>query len=123
MAYIADSVLDAGLIHIRTNATVLHICSAEPSNLAAVSGLTLGIKDNPVISTPDDRPGGGRQVTVSAITDGAATSTGQAGHYALVSTTELLAAGPLVAQIAVASGGQFTLTAFPVGIPDAVPSA
>lgn len=119
MSFITDSSLDAGLTYIRSNATVLHICSSEPANYAGVAGVSLGTKSAPTIATPADRTGGGRQITVSAITDGAVSANGTASHYAIVSGSELLVSGALTASQAVTSGNTFTLTSFTIGIPDA----
>lgn len=119
MSYITDSALDAALSYIDTNAAVLHICSAEPANYAGVAAVTLGIKTPPAISTPADRALGGREITVSAISDGEVTGTGTATHYAIVSASALLVTGALNASQAVTDGNTFTLTSFTIGIPDA----
>lgn len=119
MSFISDSALDAGLDYIDTNATALHICSAEPAAYGDIATSTLGNKSTPEIAAPADRTGGGRQITVSAITDGTVTATGTATHFAIVSGSELLAAGALGASQAVTSGNPFTLTSLEIGIPDA----
>lgn len=120
MAFITDSAFDAALNYIRTNATALHICSAQPTDYANVSSVSLGIKTSPVIASPANRTGGGRQITVSAITDGEVTAGGDASNYAIVSGSELLASGDLSTTRAVTSGSVFTLTEFEIGVPDAV---
>lgn len=120
MASIGDRVLDAGLTTLDTEATHLYICSSEPASYAAVAGVALGNKSAVAISAPADRTGGGREVTVSAITDGSVTATGTATHYAITDNTNsrLLATAALSASQAVTSGNTFTLTSFKIGIPD-----
>lgn len=121
MAFLHDEVFDQGLEYLVAQATALHICSAEPTTLAeATSTLTLGNKATPTISAPADRAGGGREVTISAFADGNVTATGNASHWALVSSTQLLATSGLSAVQAVTSGNSFEITAFTIGIPDPV---
>jgi len=121
MAVLNDKVFDSGLAILDTDTEALHILSGDPgltwSNIAA---LDLGNKTPPVVSAPGDRGAGGREVTISAITDGSVTATDTATHYALVDTslTLILASGALASSQAVTSGNTFTLTEFTVGIPD-----
>lgn len=122
MPLIADYVLDAALSKLSTEANRLDICSSEPTSYAqATSSVTLGNKALPSVSPPTDRSGGGRKVTVAAISGGSVTSTGTASHYALTDTinSRLLAAGPLGSSAEVTSGGTFSLDAFDIGVPDA----
>jgi hypothetical protein len=121
MATLHNDVFDLGLTKLDTDVNALHITSQEATTYAeATSTYTLGNKATPTISAPADRSGGGRKVTVSAITDGTVTATATATHYALVdtATSRLLATGELDASQAVTNGNPFTLTAFAVGIPD-----
>lgn len=121
MSALGDRVFDAGLSALDTEANRLCICSAQPSSYSeANSSLRLGYKDSPAVSAPADRSGGGREVTVSAITDGTIDASGTASHYALVDTvnSRLLAAGSLSASQAVTSGNPFSLSSFKIGIPD-----
>ena len=123
MAYLSDNVLDASLEYISTNATHLYICSQEPTTLTeATTTYALGSKAGPTFGAIQDREeeGGGRELPVDAITGGAVTDTGTATHYALVSNTELLAAGAISNPQVVTSGNSFNLAAFTIGIPDAV---
>ena len=120
MAYINDYVLDNGLGVFNAQCNRLDICSQEPATYAeATSTYTLGNKIPPTCSVPGVRSGGGREVIVSAITNGTVTATGTATHWALTDTSNsrLLAAGSLGSVQVVISGNPFTLTAFPVGIP------
>ena len=121
MASLGDRVFDSGLTVLDTEANRLDICSTEPTSYAeATSTYTLGNKTSPTISAPADRTGGGRKVTVSAITDGSVTGTGTAAYYALVDTgnSRLLATGSLSSSQSVTSGNTFTLESFDIGIPD-----
>ena len=121
MATLGDRVFDNGLSVLSNEANRLDICSQEPTTYTeATSTYTLGNKTSPTISSPADRTGGGREVTVSAISDGSVTATGTATHYAITDTTNsrLLATGSLSSSQSVTSGNTFTLTEFTIGIPD-----
>ena len=124
MAFLSDSVLDNGLAYIDTNATRVDICSVEPTTYsqATTSGAnSLGNKTGINPAAPADRTGGGRQVTIPAITDGAVSADGTAAYWALTNGTDtLIATGALSASQAVTNGNTFTLDAFEIGIPDAV---
>lgn len=118
---LADRVFDNGLTVLDTEATHLYICSALPTTFTeASSTYALGSKATPTVGAPADRSGGGREVTVSAITDGAVSASGTASHWALTDNTNsrLLAAGTLSANQAVTNGNPFTLTSFKIGVPD-----
>ena len=121
MASLSNNVFDSGLNYLDTNASHVYICSQEPTTYTeAITTYALGNKATPTIAAPADRTGGGRQVTVSAITDGSVTADGTATHYGIVYAggAELLAAGALSASQVVTNGNTFTLTEFEVGIPD-----
>lgn len=121
MATLADRVFDSGLGILNSEVNRLDICSQEPTTYTeATSTYTLGNKTSPTVSSPADRSGGGREVTVSAISDGSVTATGTATHFALVDTnnSRLLVAGALDSSESVTNGNTFTLTSFKVGIPD-----
>ena len=121
MASLGDRVFDSGLSALDTEADKLFITSAEATTYTqAATTYALGVKNTPTVSAPADRTGGGREVTVSAITDGSVTGNGTATHYALVDSanSRLLAAGALSSAQAVTAGNTFTLTSFKIGIPD-----
>lgn len=121
MAFLNDRVFDNGLTVLDTEANKILITSAEATTYTeANSTYALGNSTSLSIGAPADRSGGGRQVTVAAITDGSVTTTGTATHYAIVDTvnSRLLAAGALSASQAVTSGNTFTLTSTTIGIPD-----
>lgn len=121
MATLNDRVFDNGLTVLDTEANAIHVTSQEATTYtSATSTHTLGNSTSLSIAAPSDRTGGGRKVTVAAITDGSVTGTGTATHYAIVDTsnTRLLATGALTASQAVTSGNTFTLATFDIGIPD-----
>jgi len=123
MSYLNDRVYDNGLTVLDTEANAIHICSSEPSTFAGVASVTLGNATTLSIGAPGARGGGGRQVTVAAITTGGnVTGTGTASHYAIVDTvnSRLLAAGALSASQAVTTGNRFTTSSFTIGIPGPV---
>lgn len=121
MATLNDRVFDNGLSVLDTEANAIHVTSQEAADYAgATSTYTLGNSTSLSIGAPADRTGGGREVTVAQITDGAITGTGTATHYAIVDTvnSRLLATGALTASQSVTSGNTFTLASFKIGIPD-----
>ncbi len=124
MPYIPDGAFDALLNYVQDNAESLHICSQEPVDyIEASATYSLGEKVGPTVAEPSDRGGGGREVVVTAITDGAVDVTGTATHWAIVkdsATSELMAAGALASSQGVTNGNTFTLTSFAIGVPDAV---
>lgn len=121
-ATLHDNVYDNGLSHIVANVENLYICSQQPTTFAeASSTYKLGTKAAPSITGPTDGgAGGGRQVTVGAISDGTVNSDGTATHWALCddSASELTATQALASSQAVTTGNPFTLTAMNVQIPD-----
>ena len=123
MASIADRVFDNGLTVLDTEANKILITSAEATTYTQANATyALGNSTTLSIGAPAARSGGGRQVTIAAITDGSVTATGTATHYAIVDTanSRLLATGSLSASQAVTSGNTFTLSSAVIGIPGAV---
>ena len=121
MASLNDRVFDNGLSILDTEANAVHVTSQEATTYAeAITTYTLGSSTSLSIAAPADRSGGGRKVTVTAISDGTITGTGTVTHYALVDTTNtrLLATAALTASQSVTNGNTFTLATFDVGIPD-----
>ena len=121
--FLGDRVFDNGLTVLDTEADKLYITSAQAATLAeatttyALGNNTLAAGD---FSAPSDRTGGGRKVTVSALSGGSVTATGTATHYAIIDSvnSRLLAAGDLGASQAVTSGNTFSVTTIDIGIPD-----
>lgn len=121
MASLADRVFDNGLTVLDTEANRIDITSQEATTYTeATSTHTLGNSTSLSIASPSDRSGGGREVVVSAISDGSVSGSGTATHYAIVDTSNsrLLATGSLSASQGVTSGNTFSLASFTIGIPD-----
>lgn len=127
MAFLDNRVFDNGLAVLDTEANAIHITDGEAASYAEATGASdLGNSTSLSISAPQDRVGdeqtglGGREVVVSAISDGSVTGTGTATHYAIVDTanSRLLATGDLTASQSVTAGNTFTLGSFTIGIPD-----
>ena len=121
MAFLDNRVFDNGLTILDTEANVIHVTSAEATTYtAATSTLSLGNSTSLSIAAPSDRTGGGRKVTVEAVTGGSITGTGTVTHYALVDTnnSRLLATASLTSSQSVTSGNTFTLASFDIEIPD-----
>lgn len=126
MPTVQDRVLDLGLNALKTEATHIYICSAEPATFTAASSTNaLGNKNfgaGAVI--PGAIAAGapnGRTVATAAITDGTVTATGTAAAWAITDNTNsrLLATGTLSATQGVTSGNTFTLPSFNVRLPGA----
>lgn len=125
MAYLNTYVHDAALAKLTSEGNRLDVCSQEPVTYAeATTTYTLGRKTALSIGAAYARvaAGLGRRVTVAAFTDGSATGTGTATHWAVVDTvnSRLLATNTLNTAQALTSGNIFTLAAFDIGIPDGV---
>lgn len=119
MPYLNDEAMDGGLDWIDLNGDKLHILSQEVSTFADCTTYSLGNKDGITIAAPSDRSPNGREVVVSAITDGSVTGTGTASHWAITDDVSiLLACEGLAASQGVTSGNTFTLTSFAIGYPD-----
>ncbi len=121
MASIADRVLDNGLTVLDTEATRVDITSQESTTYAeATSTHTLGNSTSISISPPADRTGGGRKVTLAAISGANVTGTGAATHFAITDTnnSRLLVTGALASSQSVTSGNTFAVAALDIGIPD-----
>lgn len=123
MAFINDYIFDAALAILDAEADRLDICSQEPTSYAeATATYSLGNKAAVAIGAPEDRTPSGRKVVVPAITDGNATASGTATHWAVVDTvnSRLLASGSLTNPQVITSGNTFTLDAIDIGMADAV---
>lgn len=121
MPFLNDRVFDNGLTVLDTEANKIVITSQEATTYTEANATyALGNSTSLSIAAPSDRTGGGRKVTVSAITDGSVTASGTATHYAIVDTVNerLLATSSLTASQVVTSGNTFSLSSFDIGIPD-----
>jgi hypothetical protein len=114
---IPDAVMDAALDNIADNGDVLHVCSAEPANYAAVAGVSLAN----VSLTPGDGNGdytigdgdvSGRKLNVAQQSmTGSATGTGT--HVVIVDTTNsLIKAITTCPNYSISNGVGFTLLTF-----------
>ena len=123
MAYLDDRVYDNGLGILDDEVNALHICTQLPATYTeAVTTYTCGSATGaalPTVNAPSARSGGGREVVVAAVTDGAVSATTTATHVALVDTvnSRLLAARELATSQSVTNENPFTLTSFTIGIP------
>ena len=121
MATLNDRVFDNGLTVLDTEANRIDVTSQEATSYtSATSTHTLGNSTSLSIGSPADRSGGGREVTVAAISDGSISGSGTATHYAIsdTSNSRLLVTGSLSASQSVTSGNTFSLASFTIGIPD-----
>jgi len=121
MASLGDRVFDEGLTVLSDEANKITITSQEATTYTdGNSTYALGSTTSVTIGQPTDRSGGGREVTVSAVSDGSVSATDTATHYAILDTTNsrLLATGSLSASQSVTDGNSFTLASFKIGIPD-----
>ena len=122
MAALTDVVLDGALNVLTSNGDRIDLCSSEPTTYGGIASVSLGNFTSLSIGSAADRSGGGREVTVAAITSasaGSITATGTATHYAISNGSDALyATGTLSASQSVTTGNTFTLAAFTIGIPD-----
>jgi hypothetical protein len=119
-----DYGLDNGLAALKSTATHMYICSAEPTTYAeATVTYALGNKSFgagavfPGAVAP--RSPNGRKITTAAVTDGTVTGTGTAIRWAVVDSgnSRLLIDNDLAAGQAVTAGNIFSLPSFDFGIP------
>ncbi len=111
-----DSVLDAALDNIGTS-TVLHVCSAEPSNFAGIAAVSLA---NVAMAGGDYTKADGttgRKVTMAAKSAIPVTATGTANHVALATGTVLKYVTTATAQ-ALTSGNTVSTPAWSITIAD-----
>lgn len=122
MAYVDDTIRDDGLQSGTDNINKIVICSQAPATFAEANATyALGSKTSPTVSNPQDRSGGGREIEISAFTDGSVTATGTATHWAALDTVNsvLVAWGTLASSQVVTNGNTWELDAQQIGIPDA----
>lgn len=120
MTYLNPLYYDDGLNTLDADVNALHICTAEPTTYAeATATYSMGHKTPPSIAAPTDKAGGGREVIVSAFTDGVVTADGTPTYAALVDTVNLRlwAVEPLTGTEAMLNGDTFSLNQFPIGTP------
>ena len=114
MTVMSTDILDAALVEL-AEATLIHICSAEPADYAAVAGVSLGSAACSV-GAPAGNGTLSRKATVAAVTAGTVTANGTATHYAIVDGSRLLVAKVLQASKAVVTGSPWTMGAFDIPV-------
>lgn len=115
-----DLMLDAALDYIKNNATVLTVCSAQPTTYAEATS-TYKLADVTVDSTDFTHANGdtsGRKTTVAAQSAVPIDTTGTATHIALCSGTVLLYVTTCTSQ-ALTSGGTVDVPAWDIELADA----
>ncbi len=81
MATLNNRVFDNGLSVLDTEANKILVTSQEATTYTEANATyALGNSTSLSIGAPADRSGGGREVTVAAISDGSVTGTGTATH-------------------------------------------
>lgn len=119
MTDIPDAARDLALEFVRLG-TRLDVCSQLPTNVTeATATYTLGNK-TVALGAVEDGATEGRRTRIPAITDGDATGDGTPTHWALTGGGVLRAWGTLNSAMAVANGGQFTLSEISIGLADGV---
>jgi hypothetical protein len=120
MPYLNPEVQNKGLEWAAvTNGESIWICSSDPGTYAAANTARLGSKAAPTLAIAN-KSGGGREINLTAFTNGSVTAGGTATHWALVNSISevLVAAGPLSASQSVSNGNQFGLSGVAlIGIP------
>ena len=117
MPYLNSRVQDFGLSALQAEADVIHVCSGEPADFAAVASVSLGSAPAS-ISPPAAGAGTSRKVTVAAVVNGSVTGTGTITHWALVDTTSarLWASNSVSVGQAAVSGNEFNLAGFDIAL-------
>lgn len=116
--YLNPRILDYGLTNLVLGTTRLLALSSAPTDYDSLAAKTLGVKDSPVLSGPATS-GGGRKVTVAAVTDGTITVDGTATHWALADDKlpGILAWGQFAAPKAFTTADDFATGAFDIILP------
>lgn len=86
-----DAVIDGGLDYIVSNATRVHICSAEPANYAGIAAVELvqyTVTGGNYTKAAGDVSG--RKLTLGALTGNTATAAGNGTHVAFSNGTDTL---------------------------------
>jgi len=121
---IDDQALDAMLQNIADNTDVMVLCSQLPATyLEATETYDVGSKGGIVVGAPAARAGGGRRITVPAVTDGVVVEGGgMATHYALVDVTNsrIKVARQLSAPKELTEGTPWTSPAFDIAADEVI---
>lgn len=111
--FVADSVYDNGLNHVKTNATALILVDSQPVDRAAA--LAAALATFPLDSsdiTLADGDISGRKLTVAGQTGQNATAAGNNNHNCIISATELLIVTTTDAQKAINNGDPVVTSSF-----------
>jgi hypothetical protein len=133
-AQVHTDILDNGLASLKSGASIIHICSQEPTTFAQATTVydgtankyRLGIKNFGAGAVfPSAIAAGspnGRQLATAAVTDGTIDAIGgsavSATWWAIVDGTRLLATGTLAAAQQVTANNAFTLGSFTIRLPN-----
>lgn len=118
MTYLAPRVYDYGLFNLVENSSRLVLLTElQTDHEAAVAGI-LGEVPTPVIAGPSNGIGGGRRVTVAAITGGVVSVPGSAGFWALLDDPNelVLACGPFASAMDLEESNTFDIPAFAIDL-------
>lgn len=123
MPYLNDLIRDSGLNRLTSDVNRLDLTSQEPTTYAeATATYSLATKLSPSVGAPQLMAPNGRKVVIAALSGGTISTAGTATHWAIVDTVNarLLATDTLTAPVVTILGYTFSLSAFDIGIPDAV---
>lgn len=116
-------VLDYGLDALRSEATDIVVCSAEPADYAQANvDYVLGRKvfgSGSCFGALQDALPHGRKLASAAVVGGAVSKSGTASHWAVIDTVNarLLAVGQPAEPLALLGGGTFALPSFEIMCP------
>jgi len=121
MAALNNDIFDDGENELTNKTEKLYLLSGDPGlTWANIALMALGVKLSPAISAPADRVGGGREVTIAAITDGVGVAVGLATNWALTDDSEnkILATNELAIAKNIRVDSVFYVEEFTIAIPD-----
>ena len=119
---IDDSVLDAALNVIKNGATNAVFCSGLPANYAGVAAVTLvtktGLTSSNYTGPADNATGGGRKITVNAITGMTPSANGTVTYVCLTNGSSILYGCTTTTSQAVTTSQTWDSPAFAYAIKD-----
>ncbi len=116
---IPDAIIDGQLDAVLGSATTIHVCSAEPANYAAISGVELASATISGSINKADGDTSGRKQTVPAQTGISIAASGTANHVAISNGTDTLYLVTTTGAQALTSGGTVDTSAFDHEVRDA----
>lgn len=122
MAYLHNDVYDDGLNTLTNDGNAIWLLAAETTDYATANTNKLATKTSPTISAPGNRSGGGREVTVSAFTDGTVAAEGTGSYWHIVDTvnSKVLAIDAVTNPQTLYVGNPWSGGSFKIGIPGPV---